>query len=97
MSRIRFHELARRELLETRDYYDDLVFKLGEKFVVEVERCLNIIKINPLAYPVVKQNIRKAVIIKFPFSILYRVEQDNIYILAVMHQKRKPKYWIGRE
>lgn len=96
MNRIRFHELAKRELLEARDYYDDLVYRLGEKFVIEVERCLNIIKTNPLAYPVVKQNVRKAVVIKFPFSILYRMEKDNIYILAVMHQKRKPKYWVER-
>jgi len=93
---IRFHELARRELLDARDYYDDLVYRLGEKFVIEVERCLNIIKTNPLAYPVVKQNVCKAVVIKFPFSILYRLEKDNIYILAVMHQKRKPKYWVER-
>ena len=96
MNRIRFHELAKLELLETRDYYDDLVYRLGEKFVIEIERCLNIIKINPFAYPLVKQNIRKAVIMKFPFSILYRVEKENIYILAVMHQKRKPKYWVER-
>ena len=96
MNRIRFHELANKELLDARDYYDDLVFRLGEKFVIEVERCLNIIKTNPLAYPVVKLNVRKAVVIKFPYSILYRVEKDNIYILAVMHQKRKPKYWAER-
>ena len=96
MIRIRFHELAGKELLDARDYYDDLVYRLGEKFVIEVERCLNIIKTNPLAYPVLKQNVRKAVVIKFPFSILYRVEKDNIYILAVMHQKRNPKYWVER-
>lgn len=96
MNRIRFHELASRELLDARDYYDDLVYRLGEKFVIEVERCLNVIKANPLAYPSIKQNVRKAVVIKFPFSILYRVEKNNIYILAVMHQKRKPKYWAER-
>lgn len=96
MNRIRFHELATRELLETRDYYDEMVYSLGEKYVIEVERCLNIIKTNPLAYPVLKQNVRKAVVIKFPYSILYRIEKDNIYILAVMHQKRKPKYWVER-
>ena len=96
MSQIRFDELARRELFETRDYYDDLVYKLGERFIIEVERCLNIIKTNPLAYPVIKQNVHKAVIIKFPFSILYQIEKDNIYVLAVMHQKRKPKYWAER-
>ncbi|MBE0572748.1 MAG: type II toxin-antitoxin system RelE/ParE family toxin [Ignavibacteriaceae bacterium] len=73
-----------------------MVFGLGEKFVTEIERCLNIIKTNPLAYPVTKQNVRKAVIIKFPFSILYRVDGNVIYILAVMHQKREPLYWAER-
>ncbi len=46
MKRIRFHELAGKELLDARDYYDDLVYRLGEKFVIEVGRCLNIIKTN---------------------------------------------------
>ena len=96
MIKILFHKLAGKEFLEVRDYYDDLVFGLGEKFVTEVERCLNIITTNPLAYPVTKQNVRKAVIIKFPFSILYRVDGNVIYILAVMHQKRNPKYWAER-
>ena len=96
MIKILFHKLAGKEFLEVRDYYDDLVFGLGEKFVTEVERCLNIITTNPLAYPVTKQNVRKAVIIKFPFSILYRVDGNVIYILAVMHQKREPLYWAER-
>ena len=92
MSHIHFHKLAGKELLDARDYYDEMVFGLGKLFVSEIERCLSIIKTNPLAYPVIKKNIRKAVVIKFPYSILYRVEKENIFILAVMHQKRKPKY-----
>jgi plasmid stabilization system protein ParE len=96
VTKILFHELAGRELLDVRDYYDDLVFGLGEKFIIEVDRCLNVIKANPLAYPITKENIRKAVIIKFPYSILYRLEKNSIYILAVMHQKRKPRYWTER-
>ena len=96
MSLILFHKLAGKELLDAIDYYDDLVFGLGKLFVIEIERCLNIIKANPLAYPLIKENIRKAVVIKFPYSILYSVEKKNIYVLAVMHQKRKPMYWASR-
>ena len=73
-----------------------MVFGLGKTFVIELERCINVIKRNPFAYPIIKENIRKAVIIKFPYSVLYRLEKGNIYILALMHQKRKPKYWIKR-
>lgn len=96
MKSVFFHQAAKEELLISRDYYDELVFGLGKSFVIEVERCLNIIKSNPLAYPIVRQNIRKAVIMKFPFSILYKPVDENVYILAIMHQKRKPNYWSKR-
>ncbi len=96
MNHILFHELAGKEFLEARDYYDDLIYGLGKCFINEVERCLSIIKTNPAAYPVIKKGIRKAVVMKFPYSILYKVEYENILILAVMHQKRKPKYWFNR-
>lgn len=96
MNSVLFHELAAKELLDARDYYDDLVFGLGKKFVIEIERCFKIIKANPLAYPIIRENIRKAVVIKFPYSILYREEKKTVYVLAVMHQKRKPRYWAER-
>ena len=96
MKHIYFHSFANKELLAARDYYDDLIIGLGESFVGEVERCLNVIKDNAEAFPIIKDNIRKAVILKFPYSILYRIEKENIYILAVMHQKREPNYWSDR-
>lgn len=96
MSSVSFHKAARNELLEARDYYDNLVYGLGKLFVNEIERCLNIIKVNPLAYPVLQKNIRKAVLLKFPYSLLYKSEKETTIILAVMHQKRKPQYWDNR-
>lgn len=96
MIHISFHELAKKELFEARDYYDELVFGLGKLFIFEIERCLNIIKVNPLAYPAIKLKIREAVVLKFPYSILYRFEENNVYIVAIMHQKKKPKYWQTR-
>lgn len=96
MSSVFFHQAAKEELLGARDYYDDLVFGLGKSFILEIENTINIIKRSPLAYPIIKQNIRKAVIMKFPYSILYIIEGDKIYLLAIMHQKRKPLYWKNR-
>jgi hypothetical protein len=66
MNSVLLYELAAKELLDARDYYDDFVFGLGKKFVIEIERCFKIIKTNPLAYPIIRENIRKAVVIKFP-------------------------------
>lgn len=96
MNRILFHELAKIELIDARDFYDEHMFGLGEIFVEEIERSINIIKSNPKAFPIIKDSIHKAVIMKFPYSILYRVEKESIFILAVMHQKRKPSYWSER-
>ena len=59
MKQILFHKLARKEFLDARDYYDELVFGLGKSFVNELERSLNVIKANPFAYPVIKDSVRK--------------------------------------
>jgi hypothetical protein len=32
----------------------------------------------------------------FHDSVLYRVRDDHIRILAIAHQKRRPFYWRGR-
>ncbi len=96
MSKIKFHQAAKNEFFAVRDYYDDLVYGLGKTFIFEIERHLEIIKSNPLAYPVIRKNIRKAVIKKFPYSILYRVEKGKIFVLAIANHKRKPYYWKNR-
>ncbi|MBA3346286.1 MAG: type II toxin-antitoxin system RelE/ParE family toxin [Gemmatimonadales bacterium] len=33
---------------------------------------------------------------RFPYSLLYRIETDRIYVLAVMHHRRRPGYWTDR-
>ncbi len=73
MNHITFHKLAKREFFDARDRYDELALGIGKIFVGEIEKCLNVIKTNPLAYPMYKDNIRKAVILKFPYSLLYRI------------------------
>ena len=96
MIKIFFHQLARQELFEARDFYDDLVFGLGNSFIREVEKTISIIKNIPSAYPIIRDDIHQAVIIKFPYSLLYRYENKSVYLLAVAHQKRKPNYWADR-
>ncbi len=96
MSGIKFHQAAKNEFFAARDYYDDLVYGLGKIFINETERYFEIIKSNPLAYPIIKKNVRKAVMKKFPYSILYRLESNKIYILAIANNKRKPFYRRNR-
>jgi plasmid stabilization system protein ParE len=45
----------------------------------------------------VNAGIRRSLIRRFPYSLLYRVDADEIVVLAVMHQKRHPAYWLSRK
>jgi len=96
MKNIVFHELAEKELLSSRDFYDELTPYLGMKFILEVEHIIHIIKNNPLTFPIYFKNYRKALLRKFPYSIIYRIENERVLILAIAHERRKPNYFASR-
>lgn len=52
---------------------------------------------NPLAYAVVHRDIRKVIVSKFPYAIYYRIEGNDIVVIAVFHSKRNPKIWKARK
>ena len=64
-------------------------------FVAYVEARKKICK-NPGAYPFAFEYFRKARLKKFPFKIIYALDQDDVIIIAVMHDKRHPDYWKER-
>jgi hypothetical protein len=94
--KILLHKLAKNELLESRDYYDKIIFGLGEHFIDEYEASLIKIKANPTMYPKTIIEIRKCNLKKFPFSIYFDINNNIIRVLAVSHQKREPYYWKSR-
>jgi len=51
----------------------------------------------PQAWSTEHGDIRKCLFHKFPFKMLYSIESDYIFVIAVAHQHRKPEYWIDRE
>lgn len=40
--------------------------------------------------------VRRCLVRRFPYGVLYARESDRLYILAIMHTKRKPGYWLDR-
>ena len=92
-----FHRLAERELNEAAQFYDLEDLGLGSAFLQEVARCLQSIEAHPLAGVVVRGDVRRRLIHRFPFALLYRIKPEGIRILAVMNLKRRPTYWVGRE
>jgi toxin ParE1/3/4 len=50
----------------------------------------------PLACKIEVADIRRVVLSRFPYELLYSVEADYIYVIAVAHQHRLLQYWLGR-
>ena len=92
-----FHNLAKVELNEAMQYYEAESPGLGVAFLAEVERSTAAITENPEAAPVVGGSVRRRILRRFPYGLLYRIRVDRIRILAVMNLRRRPAYWVGRD
>ncbi len=94
--RLSIHETAEAEINEAADFYDTKSLGLGRVFIDEIERAIGHISEFPEAAPLIRGRVRKRPIAKFPYSLVYSVRPDEIRLLAVAHQKRRPFYWRGR-
>ncbi len=94
--RVRLHPEAEDEMIEAAAYYEAQQADLGKRFLVAVQDAINSILINPRLYPVVDLDVGRCLTKVFPFGVLFRIEPDEIVIVAVMHLARHPDYWKHR-
>jgi plasmid stabilization system protein ParE len=72
---------------------------LGNKLIDVVERATERIVEAPERYAVLRSEprARRLVVEDFPFSVVYAlVDDDTIFVVAVAHQRRRPRYWGRR-
>ena len=91
-----FHPEAEQEFLEAIDYYQTQQPGLGEDFHAEILATTDRIAKSPMAWPVLEGDIRRCLAHRFPYGILYNIDEQTISILAVMHLRRRPGYWKKR-
>lgn len=96
MKPVDYHEAAEEELLSEIGYLELQPAGLGRRFFGEVRRAENLISQFPELAAEILPGIRKHVLRKFRYSLIYAVETDRLLILAVAHHSRRPGYWIGR-
>ena len=94
--RLIFHPEAHEEMIEQARYYEAKSEGLGSDFLSAVEEATQRIGQFPKAGPIDRANIRKRLVSGFPFTILYEIQPDRIFIASVMHQHRRPGYWRSR-
>ena len=91
-----FHPEAENELNKAIDYYEDIEPGLGYDFALEINSTIKRTVELPKAWSVLEGDIRRSLVRRFPYGILYFEEHDGIFIVAIMHLHREPGYWRHR-
>ena len=91
-----FHPEADTEFREAVEYYEDCETGLGYDFSLEVFSTVQTIVNSPAAWPIMEEDVRRCLVNRFPYGVLYSIESTEIFILAVMHLRRDPDYWKKR-
>lgn len=91
-----FHPEAEVEFLQAIAYYEVCETGLGLDFSSEVHATIQRILAFPNAWQLLDGDIRRALVHRFPYGVLYAVEENRIWLVAVMNLHRQPEYWQER-
>lgn len=94
--RERFHPAAKEEWFESLRYYEDIDPELGVRFYREIERLIREVCANPQRFRKFDPPARRHFSRNFPYAVIYLDKPDDVWIVAVMHLKRRPGYWKPR-
>ena len=91
--RVTFHPKAESELYESVVWYEEVLSGLGREFLKEVEKILDHLNLHPFIYSKRKKNYREAVLRKFPYILVYKINprSNEVHILHVFHTSQHPK------
>ena len=82
---------------------DEAVARYGKQgkdislgFLDDLDRAVRLAKLYPLLATQIEPEIRRLLFVRYPYSLIYGIEEEAIVIVAVAHQQREPRYWIDR-
>ena len=96
MNRARFLEEAEAEFLKEVQYYADVQTKGAGRFRMAVEEAAARALAFPIAGQPYRSRTRRVFVKGYPFFLVYRPETEGVVILAVVHEARRPGYWLTR-
>jgi toxin ParE1/3/4 len=87
---------AEADLAEAKDWYDDQRLGLGDELIDCVEEVLDRIQQAPGLYGKTHLELRLALVRRFPYAVVYRIDADQVTVVAVYHTRRDPRGWQSR-
>jgi plasmid stabilization system protein ParE len=95
---LRYHELAREEIIEATGYYARVRPELGVEFLAELSAAIEAILADPLSFEQVRPGIRRYLVARFPYGVYYRTpDESTVRVIAVRHHRRRPGLGMRRK
>jgi plasmid stabilization system protein ParE len=99
--KLRIDPAAEEEARRAAQWYEHQRRGLGLEFLAAVDDGVQRIRNEPLAFALLETlrdepNVRRFLLKRFPFAIIYEVQSNEIRILAIAHTRRRPHYWKKR-
>ena len=93
---IRFLTLAETEVDEAVFWYQEQSEDESLRFLNELDRAVQVVRAYPLIGAEIEADIRSFLFRRFPYSLIYGIDEGVIVVIAVAHQSREPRYWADR-
>ena len=94
--KVSFLPLARKEVDDAVTWYNKQVIGLGQEFLDELDRVVRRAVTFPISCPEIEPGVRRCLLARFPYGVIYGVDWETIVVVAVAHLHREPRYWVGR-
>ena len=93
---IRFLTLAQQDVDDAVVWLDENANGKGRDFLDELDRVVRLVNAYPLASPEIEPEIRRRLFARFPYALVYGIDQRTIVVVAIAHSHREPRYWFDR-
>ena len=95
---LRYHALARMEIIETAEHYALERPELGSEFLADLDTAIGMILANPVMFEQVRPGMRRCLMKRCAYGIYYRTPDENtVRIIIVRHHSRRPGLGMRRK
>lgn len=85
------HPLAETEMWDATDWYDSQKDDLGKQFAAEMDFVVSAIQRMPNRFPLVFDQKRAALFRRFPYRVIFTIDDNTIIIIGIFHMHRHLK------
>lgn len=89
--KVRFLTLAQQELDDAVDWYNEQADNLRKELLDELDRAVSRSVAFPMSCPEIEPGLRRCLLARFPYGLVYSLEGDTIVVVAVAHLHREPR------